>query len=262
MTTGPADDRASESPATVPSREARSPSPTLLESAWSHLRRDPLLAVPFAVAGLLLALADELRQRDPIPVRRTEALDQTISVHLPLYPSGTVRTARSLEALVDLRTPYALWAVGLELVVFFAVALAGWVTIRRALGGRPGADSLGRYLLLPFALGLVPRLLGSPTVDVGSLLVGLVLLAAFLFVGVRLFLVPGFLVAGRGFTSAFRESVQRSRGRGWTLFGLVLFLGVASWGLALVPTVGAFLSTAVVAPIHAVSIAVVVDEWE
>lgn len=239
-------------------RRTQTGAPTVLGAVWSRIRRDPSLLAPFAVAGLVLALVDVLRTRDPIPSATTDALDRTVSVQFSLYPSGTERTARRIGALVDLETPYLVWGVGIELVALLAVGLAGWLTITRALDGQRRLAALGRYLCLPVALALVPRLAGSPTVDVG-LPVGLVALLVVSFVAVRLFLVPAFLATGRGFGAAIRLSASRSRGWGWTLFGLILLVGVASWGLARVPMAGAFLSTAVVAPVHAVAMAVVLD---
>ncbi|SFR96595.1 hypothetical protein SAMN05216559_1654 [Halomicrobium zhouii] len=258
MTTDDGDAVADSRRPTTSPRETPTDSRTVLGAVWARVRRDPPLLIPFAVTGVLLALADGIRTRDPIPTEPTAALDQTVSVQFSLYPSGTARTARGVGALVDLETPYLLWGVGIELAVPLAVGVAGWLTITRVLDGQRRPDALARYLCLLVALSLVPRLLGSPTADVG-LSVGLVALLAVSFVSVRLFLVPAFLATGQGFGAAIRNSASRSRGQGWTLLGLVLVLGIGSWGLATVPIAGAFLSTAIVAPGHAVAMAVVLD---
>ncbi|MCU4802598.1 hypothetical protein OB920_19725 [Halobacteria archaeon HArc-gm2] len=254
------DDAAATGERRRPADSRRTPTDTrtVLGAVWARVRRDPPLLIPFAVTGLILALADVLRTRDPIPIEPTAALDQTVTVQFSLYPSGTARTARGVGALVDLETPYLLRGVGIELAVPLAVGVAGWLTITRVLDGQRRLDALARYLCLPVVLSVAPRLLGSPTVDVG-LSVGLVVLLAVSFVSVRLFLVPAFLATGLGFGAAIRNSASRSRGQGWTLFGLILVLGIGSWALATVPIAGAFLSTAIVAPVHAVAMAVVLD---
>lgn len=260
MTTRPGDGESAER---APTRQRRS----LVGSVWavlrvigSRIRRDPFLGVPFAIAGALLALADVVRNRDPIPVTRADWFGETVSVQYSIYPTGTVRTVRDVGALVDLQTPSLLWGVGIELLVVLAIGIAGWATITRSLGVRRSLASLARYLGLVATLELVPPLFGGLSIDVQGLLPGFVLLAGISLVLVRLYLVPASLVAGRGFADALRDSVDASRGRRWTIFGLILVFGVASWGLAHVPTVGAFLSTAIVAPLQAASFAAFVHQ--
>lgn len=258
MTTEHTDEQAATQSATMDHRTVAGGVWSVLKTVGVRVRRDPRLALPFAVAGLLLALADVLRRRDPIPVSTPDAFSETISVQYAIYPTGTVRTVREAGALVDLQTPYLLWGVGLELLPLLAIGVAGWMTIARALGTPRRLDALSRYLCVLVVLGLIPGLLGSPSIDVSSLLLGLALLAVVSLVFVRLYLFPAFLVAGRGFVPAVRDSVTASRGQRWTIFGLVLVLGIASWGLGHVQIAGAFLSTAIVAPVQAVSFAVLV----
>lgn len=234
----------------------------VLKAATTHLRRDPILVVPFALAGLLVALADWLRRWDPIPVARPDSVRQTFDVQYSMFPEGTARTIRPVDALVDLQTTYLLGAVALELLVWLAVGLAGWLTITRVLGSERRVGSLANYLGFVTMVTLVPRVLGSPSVEFDSLLFGVLALAAVSLVFVRTFLLPGLLAAGWRFTTALRESVRASRGRGWTLFGLVVLFGLASGGLARIPFAGGFLSTAVVALVHAVSLAVLLQRGE
>lgn len=240
----------------------RSPSTAgvVLKTVRERLRRDPGLIVPFAIAGLIVAIADWFRQRDPIPAATPDSFDQTISVQFSVFPTGTARTVRHADALVDLRTPYLVGAVGLELVVVLAVGVAGWLTITRALDATRRLGSLGRYLGVLSAVALLSRVLEMPTIEVESVLLGLLVLITGAFVLVCLFLVPGFLAVGRPVVAALRESVRASRGRRWSLFWLVVCFGLVSWVLARIPIAGGLLSTAVVAPIHAVSLAVLIDE--
>ncbi|WP_265108206.1 hypothetical protein [Halosolutus halophilus] len=231
----------------------------VLKSALGRIRRDPVLAVPFAVVGVLVALGDWLRQHDPIPMTSSDALSQSVSIQYSVLPQGTARTVRHVGALVDLKRQYLLWAVGLEVFVLLAVGIAGWVTIAQALDTYSRLRALSRYLIVLAAIVSIPQLLGGSSVDINNFLLGLVLLAMALFVLTRLFLFPALLVTGSGFVTALRQSYRRSRGQGMTIAGLIIVIGLAYWGLATVPVAGGFLSTAVVAPIHAVAIVTVLS---
>lgn len=233
----------------------------VLKSALGRIRRDPVLAVPFAVVGVLVALADWLRQYDPIPVASTDALSQSVSIQYSVLPQGTSRTVRNVGALVDLKTRYLLWGIGLEVLVPLAVGIAGWVTIQRALDTDSRLRALSRYLIALAVIVSIPQLLGGFSVDVNNFLFGLVLLAMALFVLTRLFLFPALLVTGSGFVTALRQSYAQSRGHGMTIAGLIIVIGLAYWGLATVPVAGGFLSTAVIAPIHAVTIGTVFSAY-
>ncbi|WP_434531595.1 hypothetical protein ACODNH_21710 (plasmid) [Haloarcula sp. NS06] len=159
--------------------------------------------------------------------------------------------------MVDLKTQYLFWAVGLEVLVPLAVGIAGWLTISRALDTDSHLSGLSRYLIALVAIVSIPQLLGGFSVDINNLLLGLVLLAIALFVLTRLFLFPALLVTGNGFVTALTKSYCQSRGHGMTFAGLIIVIGLAYWGLATVPVAGGFLSTAVVAPIHAIAIGTV-----
>jgi len=94
---------------------------------------------------------------------------------------------------------------------------------------------------------------------VSSLPLALLALVVGSLVVVRLFLFPGLLAAGNAVWTALRQSVRRSQGARLALFWLALGLGLISWGLARVPVVGGFLSTAVVGTVHAVALAVLLS---
>ncbi|KAA9396192.1 hypothetical protein Har1130_16095 [Haloarcula sp. CBA1130] len=239
------------------SQTARRSTLGVLTSTLGRIRRDPVLAVPFAVAGVLVALGDWLRRHDPIPTASTDALSESLSVTYSVLPQGTARTVRHVGALVGLKTRYLLWAVGLEVLIPLAVGIAGWMTIARTLDTRSPLRALCRYLIALAAVVSIPQLLGGFSIDVNNVLLGLVLLAMALFVMTRLFLLPALLVTGSGFVTALRQSYRHSRGQGLLLAGLIIVIGLAYWGLATVPVAGGFLSTAVVAPIHAVAIGTV-----
>src|SRR6056297_2221235 len=86
------------------------PHPSGPPTTWQVLRRvvvafrrQPQLLGPFALTGLVVAAADWLRRTDPLPTYQTPALQKTLSVQYALFPAGTARTARSVDALVNLR---------------------------------------------------------------------------------------------------------------------------------------------------------------
>ena len=173
---------------------------------------------------------------------------------------GTARTARRAAAFVDLRLPYLVGAATLELLVVLAVGVAGWLTITRALDVERRPSSLARYLGGMSTVTVLPWILGSPSIDVESLILGALSFLIFVLVLVRVFLVPGFLAAGDRFKAALWKSVRASSGIRLTLFWLLSLFGLASWGLAQIPVAGGLLSAAVVGPVHAISLAVVVRQ--
>lgn len=260
MTTEPSDNSDTDARASTTPLDAPITVGTVLKTAGAHIRRDPVLIVPFTIAGLLVALVDWLRTWDPLPVAMPDSFGQTLSIQYSIFPMGTTRTVRHVDALIDLRLSYFVGAVALELLVLLAVGLAGWLTITRALATERRLDSLARYLGGLAVVAIPPRILGSPTLNVDSLLLGVLAFLVAALVLVRLFLLPGCLAAGCQVTTAFREGVRQSRGIRWPLFWLIVVFGLASWGLARIPIAGGFLSTTVVSSVHAVSLAVLLRE--
>lgn len=234
-----------------------------LSPAVARLRREPALLVPFIVAGLVLTLLDRLRRWDPIPTL-VPGSDASIGVDYVGYPTGTPETVRSLAALVDLKPPYLVWAVGLESLALAAVAIAGTVTIARtlAVGDGWGWRGWGRrslaYLGLVALFEAIGRAVGAVG-DVGIVL-GVVLAVPLFAAFVRFFLAPAFVVTGAGATTALVRSARATRGIGWRLLAIVVCFGLATWLLGLVPLVGTVLSTAIVGPVHAVTTATVRGE--
>ena len=235
--------------------------PNPLSTALARLRDDPVLFGPFLLVGILLAVVDRLHRRDPIPtVERlgggTSGTD--VRVEFLGYPTGIGRTVRPLESLIGLEPLYLGWGLALYVLPLVAISVAGAVTMGRAMGRSVGLEPVGSLLGFVVAADLFHRLVGSIDALQGMELWGLVPLALYFYLLVRLFLVPGLLVAGRSLRGAVRESVRRTAGRGWPLFGLVLAIGLAAWLLAMAP-LGAVLSSALVAPVHAVAIVVVLE---
>lgn len=236
--------------------------PVLLSATIGRLRRDPALFVPFLFVGVLLTVVDRLRPLDPIPaVERTGLGENGVRVQVEFvgYPTGLSRTTLPLESLVDLHAAYLAWGIALYLVPLFAIAVAGTVTMARAMDRNVRPRTVASVFGYVLAMDLGHRALTSIDSLQGMGLWGLAPLAAYFFAMVRLFAVPGLLVAGRRPWTALRRSVGRTRGRGWSVFGVVLAVGLAAWLLVSPPIGGTLLNTALVAPVHAVAIVVFLE---
>lgn len=230
-----------------------------LWTALSRIRRDPGLVVPFFFAGVVVTIVDYLRLRDPVPVRLGDDIREgSINVAYAIYPTGTRGSTTPLGAFVDLEPLYLFSTVVYELTAFFAVCVAGWLTLSWAMGERSTPSRLVGYLTFVALVQLGFRALGFVGV-VAFGLFGLVLLVVALAFLVRLFFAPLFVVAGDDVRTAVRRSARFARGHGWTLFGLVVVLGLSAFALRSVPLVGPALSAAVVAPVHAVAMVVIAE---
>jgi hypothetical protein len=220
------------------------------------------LALPFSVAGIVVAAIDLARRLDPIPVVRDNGGDGvSVDVEYYLFPTGSPEALRPLRAIVELQPQYLIWAVALEVVALLAVGLAGWLVFTRALDRSTDLASATRYFGIFALLIRIPRLLGGTDIEFtdGGLIVGIPLIVLWMLLLVRLFLLPVFLVAGRGLIEATRESRRASRGAGWTIFGIILVVGLGASLLGELPAIGGGVSTAVVGPIHAVAAVVLYE---
>lgn len=228
----------------------------------SRIVGDPLLCVPFFLAGIALTIIDELRRHDPIPVSQLLRIQRLgFSVDVVLIPSGSRAMRRTLGGLLDLHPRLLVWALGLEVVGFGIVVLAGYVTIARALDRGWSARSAGTYLFyvglwtgLFWLLGPLYIPLPLPLVPLWLPLVALWLLAL-----VHLFAVPAAIVNGAGLLEAARRSHEIARDREWTLLALVAFFGALVWLIGLLPVGSTPVSFTVVGAFHAVAVAVVFE---
>ena len=233
----------------------------VLRTAFDRFRADRWLTVPFMLAGLVVAAVDLARQLDPIPVRRDATNGISLDVEFYLYPTGSPETARTLGAIVDLLPQYLAWAIAIELTALLVIGLAGWLVISRGLGQSPDLRAAVRYLCLLVVPLWIVRLLGGGEIEFtnGGLIFGIPLLVLWALVLVRLFLLPVLLVDGRSVVSAVRESIRTTRGIGWTIFALILLVGLGTSLLGAIPRLGGFLSTVIVAPLHAVAAVVIYE---
>lgn len=236
--------------------------PGTLSIALTRLRRDPWLFVPFFIAGLFLSFSDWLRYYDPIPIVRREILTNgQLTVEFVGYPTGISQTSMLFESLISLKLPYLIWGLGLQLLVLIVITAAGMRTITRTLSVDMSLRAGVRFLIFVLALDLLYRVLGSIDFLQDMGLFGIVILVPFFYVFVRLFAVPGLLAMGETLSSAVRQSSAVTQGRGWSVFGLILLFGIGSWLMAAIPNIGTILSTTIVAPLHAVVIAIFLERY-
>lgn len=233
----------------------------VLRATVDRLRAEPWLAVPFVLAGIVMGAVDFARRWDPIPASGVSSDGLSVEIAFYLYPTGVADTARPLGAMVDLLPGYLLWAIGLELAALVAVGLAGWIVIARGVGQSFGWRSAASYIGLLVVPLWILRFAGGAEIEFtnGGLIFGIPLLVLWAVVLVRLFLLPVCLVDGRGegVVGPVRESIAASRGIGWTIFGLIVLIGLGASLLGSVPIVGGLVSTALIAPLHAVAAVVV-----
>lgn len=231
--------------------------PRAVATVLSSFRSKPTVWIPFLVAGCLLWLVDVLRERDSLPVQPSGSAS-ALEITYSLYPTGTMETSRSLDALVDLPLDVLAYAAGLELLVVGTVAIAGWLTMARVseTSLRPR-----RFVVYVGGVFLLYLLENSGTaidldLSVNSLLVAVVAFAGLAFVMVRLFFLPVAILRAEPLRAAPRESWRRSRGQGITLLALIVIIALASDWLAALPYIGVVLSVTIVGTVHAVSLVV------
>jgi hypothetical protein len=148
------------------------------------------LALPFSVAGIVVAAIDLARRLDPIPVVRDNGGDGvSVDVEYYLFPTGSPEALRPLRAIVELQPQYLIWAVALEVVALLAVGLAGWLVFTRALDRSTDLASATRYFGIFALLIRIPRLLGGTDIEFtdGGLIVGIPLIVLWMLLLVRLF---------------------------------------------------------------------------
>ncbi|SDM71585.1 hypothetical protein SAMN04487949_2382 [Halogranum gelatinilyticum] len=246
----------SSEPSRYDARAERLTSTGLTGDAGRRLVDSPSLALPFLLAALVAAGVDLLRLRIPVPVRTTTyGFETGVDIQASLYPTVLSRTTTSLNAIVDLKLQYLALVVGVELVAGLAAVVAGAVVIARVIGGGLSAVALARYAAFVVFLWLVPEL----TLSGGAAVVGLPLFVGATYVTVRLFVIPAYLVQGDGFRAAAQRSWVATSGRGWSVFGVLLLLGLGYTLLAAVPVVGPVLSSAVFGTLHAVVLGLFVE---
>ncbi|WP_123537298.1 hypothetical protein [Halosimplex salinum] len=225
--------------------ESRLTAIRLLRDGVTDLRRTPSVLLAMVLAGLAVAVVDWVRLVDPAPV--TEFVGLTggrVTIHYGVMVTVVSGTSTPLSALAGLRPAWLAWVVGLELLRNGALVLAGVYGFATLLDVDATASATLRYAGV---FGVFAALRAFfPTYSVG-LVAGVLFIALFLFVVVRLVALPALLVTGASVSAAVGRSWRLAAGHGWSLLGVVAVVGLASFGAASVPVAGPVLASIVTA---------------
>jgi len=246
----------------------------VLTAASALLRRRPTLAVPFLLVGLVTAAGDLWRLADSVStVPQTTAQRGFLHVVLQPTPAPISAVGTRLPALVGLRVEPLFGVLAADGLPLLAAAVATTLVIVRCPVTATGDRSLARTLatatpaLVAYQLAALAGFVVLARVWPSGLL-SFLAIAVVLYALARLWLVPATVVT-TGPRSAVGRSLALTQGHGWTLFGLVLLVGLGSNLLVSVPVflpsslgvpfpVGTALATAVVGSVHAVLLGVVI----
>jgi hypothetical protein len=147
-----------------------------------------------------------------------------------------------------------------QLIGFVAVVGASTYALARLLQVSLTTTAIRRYA------GIVALLrfgLGSWTINFeGDAIVLAIPLIVIAFVlTVRLFALPGLLITEHSVRSALRQSWDLTKVHGWSLFGIVILLGLLNHLLTSVPVIGS-LGSALVGVLHASTVTVFLQQIE
>lgn len=222
--------------------------PALLTGALSRLQARPDVPVVLVLAGVVVAGTDWLLARSPVPVTEYDRFQTgDVNVAFEVLVSVLPQNALRPSALLHLQPRWLLVTVGLELFAFVTVVLGCTYALATMLETDLSVGIVARYGLLLAALRI-----GAPraTFTGGSILIGIPLLAAVLYLIVSLVPLPGRLVLGESLPTALRRSWARTDGYRWSLLGVVLVLGLTNDLLASLSVVSP-VGSALVAAVHA-----------
>jgi hypothetical protein len=237
---------------------------SLFAEAYRRIRATPRALIALLLAGLVVTGVDWLRLHDPIPtVGYVGIQDGRLSVLFGIIVTVSSRATAPLSALVGLKPQWLAWGIGLELLGFVAVVSTGAYALARLLRLPLTTAAVLRYAsivaLLQFGWFRVGTLhVEGSGVDMRALLLALPLFVIWLFLFVHLFALPGLLIADESVWAALQRSWRLATGHGWSLFTVIVLLGVLNHLLTSVPLVGP-LGSAVVAGLHAGTVAVFLD---
>lgn len=227
----------------------------LVTGAYYRLRTTPHVVITMVLAGLVVAGIDWLRLHDPIPTSGYVGIqDGQLAVLLSLPVMVFSRTSVSLSAFVGLKPQWLAWAIGLELLAFIVVVGASAYVLARLLQRPLTTAAVMRYAALVGLFQFGPRI----HLENAGLLVGVPIFIIWVFVLVRLFTLPGLLIAEKPVRAALRDSWHHTTGHGWSLVALIGLLGLLSHLGMSIPLVGP-LGSALIASLHAGTIAVFLD---
>ncbi|WP_248906490.1 hypothetical protein [Halocatena marina] len=223
----------------------------LVSEAVRRLRTNPSVVFAMLAAGVVVAGVDWLRLHDPVPTTGFVGIqDGRFVVSFDVVITVLSQTTVPLSSLIELKLPWLVWSVGIDLLGLAVVVGAGAYALARLLDVPLTASATLQYAVAVFFL---EGIIGQFQFENVTIVVAIPLVVVVFFLAVRLFAVPGLLIADFG-SSAFRQSWERTRGNGWSLFYLVLLIGGANHLLASVPLFGP-IGSALVGALHAGTVA-------
>lgn len=228
----------------------------VLRGACRRLAGDPRALAAMLLAGVVVAGVDWLRLHDPVPTTGYKGIQSgRVAFPFGIVVSVLSRTSVPASALLHLETGWLAATVGLELLSVTAVVAASSYALTRLLDVRLSLSAVLRYGAV---VALVRYGMVRASFEGGAVLVGIPLLVALILVTVRLVPFPGRIVRGESVRVALGRSWAATRGHGWSLFGVVLVVGLANHALASVPVVGP-VGSAAAGAVHAGVVATVVE---
>lgn len=231
---------------------------SLLAGARRRVRANPSVVAALLAAGIIVAGVDWLCLHDPVPTIGFNGIQEgNIAISFGIVITVLSRATTPLSALVGLKLGWLAWVVGLGLLEFVAVVGAGAYALARLLNTQLTIAAILRYAGVVALLQLTPMI----HFEGGAILLAVVFVPLAIILLVRLFPFPGLLVAGYPVGAALRQSWHRARGNGWSLFGIVLVVGLLNHLLASVPVVGS-IGSAFVGVLHAGTVAAFLHQDE
>lgn len=230
---------------------------SLCTMALTRLRSTPSAVFALLIAGGVISGIDWLQLHDPIPTIGFSGVQEGyFSISYGIVIMVLSRATVPLSALVDLKTQWLAWAIGVEALSLLVMIGAGAFALARLLSVSSPPTAVIRYAGVVLLFQIVT---GNVQFEGGTAVL-FVPVAILLFVlAVHLFPLPGLLIAGYPIRSALRRSWNLVVGNRWTLFGVVLVVGGFNHLLASVPVIGA-LGSALAGMFHAGTIAVFLRE--
>jgi hypothetical protein len=218
--------------------EPRGPDPSKpLRRAFGVVSRRPVLLGAFALAAVVVAVADVARLLDPVGNALPNTVGDGVSFGVMTHPSGTRVSTVTLGALVGLRPGWLAVAVALTAVAPVAAGTATAWTVARAANRRFAWERARATTAYALAVVVAWQTAGAAVELVEPLLAPVFLLG--LWLSARLFPAPALAALDRSPLDAASEAYALTRGR---TFGCLLsIVGAGTLGVVLanLPSVAA-----------------------
>lgn len=220
-------------------REDRGPDPSKpVRRALGVVSRRPVLLVAFALAAVVVALADVARILDPVGNATPNVIGGGLSFSFLTYPSGTRVTMVTPGALVGLQPWWLLATVLLGAIGPLAAGVATTWTVARAAKREVTTDRV--LATTTYVLAVAAAWHASVWVTAVFPVVVAPLLLVGVWLSARLFPAPALAALDRSPLSAASEAYALTSGRTFGCFLVVLGAGTLGAVLANLPSVAGY----------------------